>query len=145
LARVTFCTSFASFYATRIRFPTDTQLTLNCSFPTSNYCPSLQWRCAPFKPSGSTFNIIRWHVLLKKVVSWLERGQKAPFLREICPLKKTTPKYNAASGIIAGELLKVLPDALYGPHLHCRSHGPTSVLPFSVEFQLGIDSGSRKS
>jgi hypothetical protein len=24
---------------------------------------------------------------------------------EICPLKKMTPKYNAASGIIAGELL----------------------------------------
>jgi hypothetical protein len=45
-------------------------------------------------------------VLLKKVVSWLKRGQKVPFLREICPLKKMTPKYNAASGIIAGELLK---------------------------------------
>jgi hypothetical protein len=27
------------------------------------------------------------------------------FLREICPLKKMNPKYNAASGIIAGELL----------------------------------------
>jgi hypothetical protein len=27
-------------------------------------------------------------------------------LREICPQKKCTPKYNAASGIIAGELLK---------------------------------------
>jgi hypothetical protein len=26
-------------------------------------------------------------------------------LREICPRKKCTPKYNAASGIIAGELL----------------------------------------
>jgi hypothetical protein len=38
--------------------------------------------------------------------------------------------------------LIVLPDALYGPHLHCRSHRPTSVLPFSVEFQLGIDFGS---
>jgi hypothetical protein len=38
--------------------------------------------------------------------------------------------------------LIVLPDALYGSHLHCRSHGPTSELPFSVEFQLGIDSGS---
>jgi hypothetical protein len=47
-------------------------------------------------------------VLLKKVVSWLKRGQKGPFLREICPLKKMTPKYDAASGIIAGELLKYL-------------------------------------
>jgi hypothetical protein len=28
------------------------------------------------------------------------------FLREKCPFKKMTPKYNAASGIIAGELLK---------------------------------------
>jgi hypothetical protein len=45
-------------------------------------------------------------VLLKKIVSWLKRGQKVPFLREICPLKKMTPKYNAASGIIAGELLR---------------------------------------
>jgi hypothetical protein len=44
-------------------------------------------------------------VLLKKVVSWLKRGQKGPFLREICPLKKMTPKYDADSGIIAGELL----------------------------------------
>jgi hypothetical protein len=26
-------------------------------------------------------------------------------LREICPLKKMTPNYDAASGIIAGELL----------------------------------------
>jgi hypothetical protein len=43
---------------------------------------------------------------LKELVSWLERGQKVPFLREICPLKNMTPKYNAASGIIAGELLK---------------------------------------
>jgi hypothetical protein len=35
------------------------------------------------------------------------KGGKVPFLREICPLKKMTPKYNAASGIIAGELLRV--------------------------------------
>jgi hypothetical protein len=35
----------------------------------------------------------------------LKRGQKVPFLREILPLKKMTPKHNAASGIIAGELL----------------------------------------
>jgi hypothetical protein len=45
-------------------------------------------------------------VLLKKVVSWLKRGQKVPFLMEICPLKKMTPKYDAAIGIIAGELLR---------------------------------------
>jgi hypothetical protein len=42
---------------------------------------------------------------LKDVESWLKRGQNVPFLREICPRKKVTPKYNAASGIIAGELL----------------------------------------
>jgi hypothetical protein len=47
-------------------------------------------------------------VSLKELVSWLKRGQKVPFLREICPLKKMTPKYNAASGIIAGELLTLL-------------------------------------
>jgi hypothetical protein len=34
-----------------------------------------------------------------------KRGQFVRFLREICPGKKMTPKYNAASGIIAGELL----------------------------------------
>jgi hypothetical protein len=45
-------------------------------------------------------------MFLKDVESWLKRGQNVPFLREICPRKKVTPKYNAASGIIAGELLK---------------------------------------
>jgi hypothetical protein len=43
---------------------------------------------------------------LKELVSWLKGGQIVQFLREICPRKKCTPKYNAASGIIAGELLK---------------------------------------
>jgi hypothetical protein len=33
------------------------------------------------------------------------KGAKGPILREICPLKKMTPNYNAASGTIAGELL----------------------------------------
>jgi hypothetical protein len=65
----------------------------------------LQWRCAPYKPSGSTFNLIIRHVSLKELVLELIRGQIVPFLREICPRKKYTPKYNAASGIIAGELL----------------------------------------
>jgi hypothetical protein len=46
---------------------------------------------------------------LKELVSWLIRGQIVPFLREICPRKKYTPKYNAASGIIAGELLSIEP------------------------------------
>jgi hypothetical protein len=31
-------------------------------------------------------------VSLKKVVSWLKGGQYVPFLREICPFKKITPK-----------------------------------------------------
>jgi hypothetical protein len=35
-----------------------------------------------------------------------KKGAKGPIFEEICPLKKMTPKYNAASGIIAGELLK---------------------------------------
>jgi hypothetical protein len=29
---------------------------------------------------------------LKELESWLERGQNVPFLREICPRKKVTPK-----------------------------------------------------
>jgi hypothetical protein len=45
-------------------------------------------------------------MFLKELVSWLIRGQIVPFLRVKCPRKKYTPKYNAASGIIAGELLK---------------------------------------
>jgi hypothetical protein len=45
-------------------------------------------------------------MFLKELVSWLIRGQIVPFLREKCPRKKYAPKYNAASGIIAGELLK---------------------------------------
>jgi hypothetical protein len=43
-------------------------------------------------------------MFLKDVESWLKRGQIVPFLREKRPRKKYTPKYNAASGIIAGEL-----------------------------------------
>jgi hypothetical protein len=77
----------------------------NCSFPIFNYCPSSQWRCAPYKPSGSTFNLIRRHVSLNGVVSCINRTLWGQFLREIWPLKKVTTKYNAASGIIAGELL----------------------------------------
>jgi hypothetical protein len=44
-------------------------------------------------------------MFLKDVESWLKTGQIVPFLREKRPRKKYTPKYNAASGIIAGELL----------------------------------------
>jgi hypothetical protein len=68
----------------------------------------LQWRCGPYKATFASFNLIRKHVSLKKVVSLLKREQKGPFLREICPLKKVTQKYDAASGIMAGELLTEL-------------------------------------
>jgi hypothetical protein len=44
-------------------------------------------------------------MFLKDVESWLKRGQYVRFLRELCPQKNIPPKYNAASGIIAGELL----------------------------------------
>jgi hypothetical protein len=44
-------------------------------------------------------------MFLKDVESWLKRGQIAPFFREKRPRKKYATKYNAASGIIAGELL----------------------------------------
>jgi hypothetical protein len=44
-------------------------------------------------------------MFLKELVLRLNRTLWGQFLREICPLKKMTPKYNAASGIIAGELL----------------------------------------
>jgi hypothetical protein len=44
-------------------------------------------------------------MFLKDVESWLKRGQYVRFLRELCPRKNIPPKYNAASGIIAGELL----------------------------------------
>jgi hypothetical protein len=45
-------------------------------------------------------------VSLKKLESGLIRGQIVPFIRENRPFKKSTKKYNAASGIIAGELLR---------------------------------------
>jgi hypothetical protein len=45
------------------------------------------------------------HVSLKELELSLIRGQIVPFLREKRPFEKSTPKYNAASGIIAGELL----------------------------------------
>jgi hypothetical protein len=45
-------------------------------------------------------------VSLKELESSLIRGKIVPFLREICPRKNIPPKYNAASGILAGELLR---------------------------------------
>jgi hypothetical protein len=59
-----------------------------------------------YKPHGRIFKYIKRHLPLKKVVSWLKRGQIVPFLREKRPFKKLTQKHNAASGIIAGELLR---------------------------------------
>jgi hypothetical protein len=44
-------------------------------------------------------------VPLKDVISCLNITLWVQFLREIYPFKKTTPKYNAASGTIAGILL----------------------------------------
>jgi hypothetical protein len=40
-------------------------------------------------------------VPLKEVVSWLKRGQKVPFLREICSPKKRTPFSCAVNGALA--------------------------------------------
>jgi hypothetical protein len=45
--------------------------------------------------------------VLERPLSWLKRGQKVPFLREICSPKKCTPFSCAPSGIIAGELLNI--------------------------------------
>jgi hypothetical protein len=58
-----------------------------------------------YKHHGSIFKYIKRHVSLKELESSLIRGQIVPFLREKRPFKKSTPKYNATSGIIAGELL----------------------------------------
>jgi hypothetical protein len=43
---------------------------------------------------------------LKELESWLERGQKVQFLREICSPQKCTPKIGANIGAIIGILLK---------------------------------------
>jgi hypothetical protein len=40
---------------------------------------------------------------------------------------------------------KEVPDALYGPHLHCCAPVPTYLMKRTDERQLGIESGSRKS
>jgi hypothetical protein len=45
-------------------------------------------------------------MFLKELVSCLNSTLLGQFLREICPFKKKTPKYNAASGTIAGILLR---------------------------------------
>jgi hypothetical protein len=44
-------------------------------------------------------------MFLKKLESWLERGQKVPFWKEICSPKKCTPKIGANIGAITGILL----------------------------------------
>jgi hypothetical protein len=44
-------------------------------------------------------------MFLKDVESWLKRGAICPTFEEVMPPKKMTPKYDAASSIIAGELL----------------------------------------
>jgi hypothetical protein len=44
-------------------------------------------------------------VSLKELESWLKRGQKVPFLREICSPDKCTPKIGANIGAITGILL----------------------------------------
>jgi hypothetical protein len=79
-------------------------------------------------------------VSLKKVVSWLKGGQKGPFLREICPLEKMTPKYDAASGIIAGELLKVQNEWLREVHF---SHFFIQKLSKNTHEWLGDDQLAR--
>jgi hypothetical protein len=84
----------------------DSQLTLNCSFPIFNYCPGSQWRCSPYKATFASFNLIRRYVPLKELVSWLKKGAICPIFEGDMPPKKRTSKYNAASGIIAGELLR---------------------------------------
>jgi hypothetical protein len=48
-------------------------------------------------------------VSLKELESWLKRGQKVPFLREICSPQKCTPKIGANIGAINGILLKPWP------------------------------------
>jgi hypothetical protein len=45
-----------------------------------------------YKPPRSTFNLIRRHVPLKDIESWLKRGQYVRFLREIRPRKKGPQK-----------------------------------------------------
>jgi hypothetical protein len=60
-----------------------------------------------YKPLGSTFNLLKKHVSLKELVSWLKRGQNVPFLREKCPFEKLTPKVGANIGAIIGILLSI--------------------------------------
>jgi hypothetical protein len=50
-------------------------------------------------------NIVRKHVPLKELESWLKRGQYVRFLRDICPPKKCTPNIGANIGAITGILL----------------------------------------
>jgi hypothetical protein len=72
-------------------------------------------------------------VSLNGVVSCINRTLWGQFLREIWPLKKMTPKYNAASGIIAGELLKEAMDSIDNDEKRSAAH---SVNEEGQEFSL---------
>jgi hypothetical protein len=58
-------------------------------FPIFNYCPGSQWRCNPYKAASTYFHLVKKHVLLKGLVSCLNRSLLGQFLREICPFKNT--------------------------------------------------------
>jgi hypothetical protein len=63
-------------------------------------------------------------MFLKELVLRPNRTLWGQFLREIYPLKQMTPKYDAASGIIAGELFNGVnvEQTRYYNHIHCATY-----------------------
>jgi hypothetical protein len=64
-----------------------------------------------YKPPGSTFNLIRRHMFLKELVSWLKGGKSSNFLGKYAPEKKCTPKSGRNITAIARKLL-ILAEAI---------------------------------
>jgi hypothetical protein len=120
-----------------------------CFFLIFNYCPSLQWRCGPYKAAFAHFHLVKRHVHLNWLVSCLNRSLFGQFLREICPFNRilvmvplTAPflgsflrghislqnctycplfRHNTTSFKYTCFLLskKEAKIGLYGPHLYC--------------------------
>jgi hypothetical protein len=67
--------------------------------------PRFAVKVRPIKSNLRSFSLNKKTRVLERVCIVAKKGAIGPILREICPLKKMTPKYDAASGIIAGELL----------------------------------------
>jgi hypothetical protein len=92
-AQLKLCTSSTSFYASRSRFPTDTANFQTILLIFLIIALVRSGGAAHTKQPSFLFSIRR-HVSLKDVELWLKRGQKVPFLSEICPPQMYPQKWH---------------------------------------------------